>query len=50
MSPIVTSGSRHIPATLARPELVEGRAVWLVVRQACPERAAHPSTGSGWAV
>src|SRR5712691_13381097 len=46
--------------TFARPEPVEGRAVWLVVRQgvlsearllrqACPEQAAHPSTGSGGA-
>src|SRR5713101_4194672 len=39
--------SEGVDWTFARGELVEPRARPLVFRQACPERGAHPSTGSG---
>src|SRR5438309_1733296 len=41
--------SEGVDWTFARVELFEPRARPLVLRQACPERAAHPSTGSGCA-
>src|SRR5437867_2882611 len=38
--------SEGVDWTFARGELVEPRARPLVLRPACPERGAHPSTGS----